>query len=263
MKKFIFDVFYSKTEKGFVYRIDDYLITSLIVLNILAVMLETFKGLLEEYYNLFLYFEIFSVFIFTVEYALRIWVSDLKYPELSKTKARLKYIFSFMGLVDLFAILPFYIPLFFTFDGRFLRILRLFRLIRILKLSSYTTALQLLASVIFEKKQELIVTVFTIFILLLFSSALMYELESDVQPDQFPNIFATFWWAVATLTTIGYGDVYPITAMGKFLAAITAIFGIGLVAIPTGLLSAGFLSKIRDEKELKICPHCGKSFDEH
>lgn len=263
MKKLIFEILYEKQKQGFLYKIDDYFITTLILLNVIAVMLETFKGIFSKYYVVFFYFELFSIIAFTIEYFLRIWVSDLKSPEIPKFNARMKYIFSFMGVIDLLAILPFYLPFIFTFDGRMARILRLFRLLRILKLSHYTDALKLLIDVIAEKKKELIVTIVTIFILVLFASALMYELESEVQPEQFPNIFATFWWAVATLTTIGYGDVYPITAMGKFLAAITAIFGIGLVAIPTGLLSAGFLNKINQERKNIICPHCGKNVEEH
>jgi len=258
MKILIFDIFYDKEKAGFLYKIDDYFITSLIVLNIVAVMAETFKDFYIEYENYFFYFELFSVFAFTLEYFLRIWVSDLRFPELSKFRARLKYIFSIIGLVDLLAILPFYLHFIFAVDGRLARIFRLFRLFRIFKLSHYSNSLNLLFEIFAEKKKELIVTITTIFILLLFSSALMFELENEVQPVQFPNIFATFWWAIATLTTIGYGDVYPVTAMGKFLASLTAIFGIGLVAIPTSILSVGFLSKITLERKEEICPHCGK-----
>lgn len=257
MKQTIFEIFYDKEKSGFLYKIDDYFITSLIVLNIIAVIAETFESLHQEYYSFFFYFELFSVIAFSIEYFLRIWVSDIRFPHLGKIASRFRYIFSIMGLVDLLAILPFYLHLIFMVDGSLARIIRLFRLFRIFKISHYSNALNLLFSVIAEKRKELIVTIATIFILLLFSSALMFELEKEVQPDQFPNIFATFWWAIATLTTIGYGDVYPITAGGKLLAALTAIFGIGLVAIPTGLLSAGFLTKItRDRKD--ICPHCGK-----
>lgn len=258
MKQTIFEIFYDKEKSGFLYKIDDYFITSLIILNIIAVMAETFESLHVKYETYFYAFEIFSVFSFTLEYILRIWVSDLRFPRYGKVKSRLKYIFSIMGLVDLLAILPFYLHFILKVDGSLARIFRLFRLFRIFKISHYSNALNLLFSVFAEKKKELIVTIATIFILLLFSSALMFELENAVQPDQFPNIFATFWWAIATLTTIGYGDVYPITAGGKLLAALTAIFGIGLVAIPTGLLSAGFLTKITLEKE-EICPHCGKN----
>jgi len=264
MKKLLFNILYTKDQKGILYKIDDYFITTLIILNVLAVMLETFKEIYTSYRDIFYYFELASVIIFSIEYIARVWIADLRFPELSKTKARLKYIFSGMGIIDLVAILPFYIPFIISFDGRMARILRLFRLFRIFKLSHYTKALTLLFNVFSEKKQELIVTIVTIFILLLFSSALMFELEHELQPEQFPNIFATFWWAIATLTTIGYGDVYPITAMGKVLAGLTAVFGIGLVAIPTGLLSAGFLNKIsKDEEEITVCPHCGEDLRTH
>lgn len=264
MKKLLHDILYTKDQKEFVYKIDDYFITTLIILNVIAVMLETFEDINNQYSLKLYYFELFSVIIFSFEYLIRVWVADLRFPEYSKITSRFKYIFSPMGIIDLFAIIPFYLPFVIAFDGRMARILRLFRLFRIFKLSHYNKSLTLLINVFAEKKQELIVTIVTIFILLIFSSALMFELEHELQPEKFPNIFATFWWAIATLTTIGYGDVFPVSAMGKVLAGLTAVFGIGLVAIPTGLLSAGFLNKIsKDDNEIKNCPHCGKDIHNH
>ncbi|WP_423127158.1 potassium channel family protein [Gaoshiqia sp. Z1-71] len=117
--------------------------------------------------------------------------------------------------------------------------------------------------VIKEKKSELAVTAFVAFVVLLMASFIMYYLEAEDQPDAFPNILAAFWWAIATLTTVGYGDVYPVTAMGKLLSGLIAVMGIGLVALPTGLISAGFMNKIERKKSGQICPHCGKKIDEH
>lgn len=211
-------------------------------------ILESYQEL-SKYSNYFQYFEIFSVAIFTIEYLLRFWVSDLNFPEKTKFTARLKYIFSFNGVIDFLAIIPFYLPMLFHFDGRVLRILRLFRLFRILKLSYYNESIATLIVVFKKNSKILTVTMFTVIILLIITSSIMFELEHQVQPEQFPNIPQTIWWSVATLTTIGYGDVYPLTNEGRILASITALLGIGLVAIPTGVISAGFIDELQKKSK--------------
>lgn len=246
-KRSIFEALYGN-RKGFIYMIDDYLINGLILLNVTAIILESFDSIYNQYGNLFHIFELFSVIIFSIEYISRVWVADLRFKNLSPFKARLKYISSFMGLIDLFAIIPFYLPFLVSLDLRTLRILRILRLFRIFKLAHYSSSLRLVGKVFNKKKEELFITLVLSVLILLITSSIMYKLEHDVQPDNFENIFATLWWAVATLTTIGYGDVYPVTAWGKILAAVTAIFGIGVVAIPTGILSAGFLEEIQNKK---------------
>lgn len=265
VKSVINDILNSGDEhKGWIYKIDDVLINGLIVLNVIAIILESFHDIYLEYHNFFYVFELFSVAIFTFEYILRIWVADIYYLHLSGVKARFRYIFSLYGLIDIIAILPFYIPNLIKLDLRFVRILRLLRLFRIFKLIKYSSSLQLIGNVIKNRKNELLITIFVTTIIILIASSLMYELENEVQPDKFPNILASFWWAVATLTTIGYGDVYPLTGWGQFLAAITAIFGIGLVAVPTGILSMGFVEEIgkkNSKKEKNKCPHCGESLE--
>jgi voltage-gated potassium channel len=281
-KKKIFEVLYTndsdKSNAGIWYLLDDYFISGLILLNVAAIMLQSFDPVYQNYKTLFFIFEVFSVVVFSLEYIFRIWVVDLKYPKEPAWKAKLGYIFSFMGLVDLLAILPFYLPFLIKIDLRFLRILRLLRLFRIFKLAHYSESIRLVGAVIKDKKDELGITLFGTFILLLVTSTLMYEIENPYQPEQFPNIFASFWWAVATLTTIGYGDVYPITAWGKFLAGLTAIFGIGLVAIPTGLISVGFMEEIDKKNKKKkqqpdiersecgcpnYCPNCGEDLKQY
>lgn len=263
IKKLIFEILYTPPgKKGIIYLIDDVFINILILLNAVAIVLDSFSSVRNVYQEELKCFELFSIIIFSVEYILRLWVSDLKYPELPKWKARLKYIFSFMGLIDLCAILPFYINYYTDFIA-----LRAFRLFRIFKLSYYSASFQLLGEVIVKKKRELLITVFGAVIIVFISSSLMYEIESQYQPEAFSNIVTTFWWAVATLMTIGYGDVVPITPAGKILASITAIFGVGIVAIPTGLISVGFieeLTKKNKERDNKInyCPYCGKKLPE-
>lgn len=245
-------------------------IMALILLSVTGIILESFANFREQYGVALQVFEWFTVAVFSAEYLLRVWTADLKFTEDSPWRARLQFILSPMGLIDLLAILPFYLPFFFKFDLRFIRILRITRLLRIFKLSRYTRALSLFTSVFFEKRNELGITLFVMFLLLLMSSTIMYYLESDIQPEQFPDIISTFWWSVATLTTVGYGDVYPVTGWGKLVSGVIAILGIGLVALPTGILSAGFIEKIEDNnkkkalvekvtnKPFKYCPHCGE-----
>ncbi len=235
----------------------------LILLNVIAVMFETIPEIANPLGQFLLKFEVFSVIIFTGEYLLRIYVSDLTHPSSSRIKSALKFIFSAYGLIDFLAIIPFYIPLWIKIDLRFLRILRLMRFMRIFKINRYNDSLTLIWTVIKDKKPELAMTGFVALLILLISSFLMYYIEGEAQPDKFPNILACFWWAIATLTTIGYGDIYPVTGFGKFVSGLIAVIGIGLIALPTGLVSAGFIKKIGgNEDHLKNCPHCGKDIDE-
>jgi voltage-gated potassium channel len=235
----------------------DTAIIILIILNIAAVIASSFSEF-SALNSLLLYrFEVVSVIIFTLEYFLRLWTAPDKYP--ASKLPYLKYLFSFMALIDLFAILPFYLPFAFKVDLRFLRILRLFRLLRIFKLNRYNSSMELFIRVFKNEKDKILMTSFVMGIMLILSASVMYYVENTAQPDQFPNIIATVWWAVATLTTVGYGDVYPVTILGKLLAGVIAILGIGLVALPTGIISSGFISELNHKKQ--ICPHCGKEIE--
>lgn len=246
-------------------------ISALIILSVIAIILESYAPLRERFGSIFSAFEWITVFIFSTEYILRIWTADLRYPGLGKAAARLKFICSPMGIVDLVAILPFYLPFVLAFDMRFVRLLRILRLLRVLKLKRHSRALAIIAQIFYEKRSELSITLFVTFILLLVSSSVMYNLEHQAQPEAFPNIISSFWWAIATLTTVGYGDVYPITAWGKFFGGIIALLGIGMVALPTGIISAAFIEGLAQEKEQKsdnnpaqslegynFCPCCGQ-----
>lgn len=242
-------------------RFFDYFIMSLILLSVIGLILESIPEINEEYSKVLAKFNAITIIIFSIEYLLRLYVSDLTHPSTNKIKSVFKYIFSIYGLIDLLAIVPFYLPMLIKMDLRFLRAVRLTRFLRVLKVNRYNDSMNLIWTVIREKKAELTVTGFVTFLILLFASFLMYHVEGAQQPDQFPNIVAAFWWAVATLTTVGYGDVYPITGLGKMISGLIAIMGIGLVALPTGLISAGFISKIEDKRlhdKRTICPHCNK-----
>jgi voltage-gated potassium channel len=270
----------------------------LIVLSIIAVVVESEETIRISHQSIFLWFEIIAVAIFTVEYIARVYTATLKYPELSTGRALLKYMLSPMAIVDLLAIAPFYIELIASqmglleiMDLRFIRVLRLMRLLRIFKLNRYNSSMKIIGEVMKEEKEKLFITVFMTGILLVLASALIWTVEHEGQPDAFPNIYSSMWWAVATLTTVGYGDVYPTTAMGKILAGVIALLGIGLVALPTGILAGSFVQALNEQKDqdlqeqaaeiaanvaeevilehehdfehVAICPHCGKDIDSH
>jgi voltage-gated potassium channel len=234
----------------------------LILLNVLAVVLESVPAYSQEYRYFFKAFEIFSIVIFTLEYLMRLWTCDLDQKFAAPVIGRLRFMIQPMSLIDLLAILPFFLPLFFVFDLRFLRILRLVRMVRLLKLGRYFEVIQKLGRVFVAKREELIFSLGIVLLILVISSSLMYYVENPVQPDVFSSIPAAMWWGVATLTTVGYGDVYPITAAGKFLGAIIAIMGIGMVALPTGIIGSGFMEEIRSRQDKIICPHCGRQFED-
>ncbi len=235
----------------------EYFISTLILLNIVCIFLESYKSIKAEYKDLFYTFEAFSIAIFSIEYLIRIWIADLNFPKLSPTKARLKYIFSFLGLIDLASILPFYLPYFFKIDLRVVRILRLLRLLRLLKLNRHSKSLKVIGKVLKNTKSDILVTIFMVFILLILASTLMYSIENDAQPEAFENIGQALWWAIATLTTVGYGDIYPITGLGKFLSGIIALLGIGIVALPTGIISSAYIEEVQKQKKTCTCPNCG------
>jgi len=240
-------------------RIDDYFLLILIILNVIAMIIGSVNSIQEKYSLEFYYFELISIIIFTIEYILRLWVCicDKKYQK--GLSGRVRYALTPMALIDLLAILPFYLP-FTGLDLRAIRIFRLLQFFRIAKSARYVTSLRLFARVIKSRKSELAITSIVMFMLIIFASTLMYHFEGDVQPDKFPDIPTSMWWAVSTMTTVGYGDVIPITGIGKFIASIVAILGIGLFALPTGILGAGFIEELQKKKKnesIYQCPNCG------
>lgn len=236
-------------------------LASLIVLNTIAVILETVESIQIQYKFLFYCFEIISVIIFTLEYILRLWSITAARKYSHPNWGRIKFIFSSSSLIDLLAILPFYLPMIIGFDLRFIRILRLFRLVRIFKISRYMKATTMIANVFKEKKEELLITLMLIFFLIIIVSTIMFYVEHESQPEKYSSIPETMWWSVATLTTVGYGDLYPITILGKTLASIIAILGIGMVALPAGILASGFSDELKKVKVPKHCPHCDKEIN--
>lgn len=238
-------------------RVFDIAILALIFLNVIAVIVGSVQSVQERWRAFLDVFEIVSVLIFTVEYVARLWSCTVD-PEYSgRIRGRLRLALRAMSIIDLLAILPFYLP-FLGIDLRSLRVLRLLRILRVAKVGRYYSSLNLIKHVFQSKKEELVLTSALMGLLLVVSSSVLYYCENAVQPDAFSSIPATMWWAVATLTTVGYGDMYPVTLMGKFCASIIAILGIGMFALPTGILGAGFMEAIQKKKGQHVCPHCGK-----
>lgn len=243
----------------------DPFIMGLIVLNVAAVVLETEQWLYLRYASVFHAFDAFSVAVFSVEYILRLWSCTEDPRFVNPVQGRLRFMLTPLALIDLFAVLPFYLPFIFP-EMRFLRAVRLFRLFRVLKLARYSESLQTFIDVLRLKKDEMGLIFFAIVILLTISSSLMYEAEHEAQPDSFSSIPAAMWWGIVTLATVGYGDMFPVTPIGKLIGSVVVILGIGLFALPAGMLAAGFaevLQARRDAKERDgmICPHCKRWID--
>ena len=229
----------------------DIFIEILVLLNVAAVILESFESIYLSYKLEFDLFEIFTVCVFTTEFVLRLWVSDIKYPHKYRWQAYKKFLLSPNAFIDILAILPFFIPFLIDIDLRHLRIFRLMRLLRVFKLTKYSQSLKQIGKIMSEKKQELMATLLLTFSVLVISSSLMYYVEREVQPEAFKNILYSFWWGIATLTTVGYGDIYPMTGLGKILGAVVALMGVLIVAIPTGIISSSFVQKMEENNYKK------------
>ncbi|MBC8208398.1 MAG: ion transporter [Desulfobulbaceae bacterium] len=264
LKHRVYQLINPSEKGGRLGRLFDMFIILLIVLNILAVILSTMEHLHLRYKQAFDLFELFSVLIFTAEYLLRIWVCTCEERYQRSPLGRLRFMFTPMALIDLLAILPFYLPFFITADMRVLRALRLFRLFRVFKLARYTESLRHIRAVFVDKRGELGVVLMVVSTMLILSSSLMYLAENEAQPEVFSSIPAAMWWSVVTLTTVGYGDLYPITPFGKLLAAIIALLGVGIVALPAGIIASGFIREDMEESNAEnkkhTCPHCGQDF---
>jgi voltage-gated potassium channel len=236
------------------YYCDLFLFT-LIVLNVAAVCLETIDTLYAQYKTLFTLVELVSVTIFSLEYGLRIW-SRAAAPD-GKQKGpfskRMAYVFSFTGIIDLLAILPSIIPL--LLGGVDLRWLRILRLMRLLKFSHYSSALEDLISAVRHESRSFVATLYLLVLALLISSAMIYVAEQEAQPEHFGSIPQAMWWTVVTLTTVGYGDIVPMTVAGKFIATLTALMGVCVVALLTGIVATGFTNQVamrRNQLEAEI-----------
>lgn len=244
-------------------KIINIFIIVLIVLNVLAVMIETVDSIRIPHEQFFRDFDVFSVIIFTIEYVLRVWSSnhDPKYRH--SINGRLKYMVSPAALIDLIAILPFFVHAIVGLDLRVLRILRLLRFFRLFRLTAYTKSAHMVINIFKSRKSDLILAFILTSFLIVIASCLVYFAEHGAQPEKFSSIPATIWWSIVSLTTVGYGDMYPVTVLGKMFASLTLLAGVALLALPAGIITTGFIEESRKLRKPRHenCPHCGMPID--
>ena len=247
-KKRLFEIIQLGNKEDIPSRICDYVIVLTIVLNLSILVINTFD-FSTRIQTLLNVTEAVTVVIFTIEYILRIWTADLLRPKRGPVESRLYFIFSLEGLIDLLALLPYFLLMLPAGIVAF-RILRVFRVFHLFRINSQYDAFNVVIDVLRDKKEQIISSVVLIFTLMLASSVVIYSLEHDAQPEAFSNAFSGMWWSVSTLLTVGYGDIYPITIAGRVFTIITAFLGVGMVAIPTGIISAGFVERYTRLKSL-------------
>lgn len=239
IKKRTFEIIQIGTRVDFWSRAFDYFISFMILLSISVTFMLTFAEL-DKYADVMEAIEFFTIIVFIIEYALRVWTSDLLYPHLDKRKAALRFVFSFYGIVDLLTIVSYFGPLY--SNGMIaLRIIRVTRILRLFQINTNSDTYNVVADVLMDKKKQLLSSISMILMLMLAASLCMYGFEHEAQPDIYENAFSGIWWAMSTILTVGYGDIYPITIGGKIMAILIALLGVCVVAIPTGVISAGFV----------------------
>ena len=248
-RKKVYDILEHGFDGSSTSRLFSGFIVLLIILNVSAIILESYKPIGEMYHQEFLLFNIFSVVVFTLEYFARIWVSvESPHSERSgPTKSRVKYLLSPVSLIDLLAIAPFYLSFIFAIDLRYLRMLRM---IRLLKLTHYFKGLHLFIDVFKKELPSIGAAIIIMCVLVIMSASVMYGLEHEAQPDVFDSIPSAIWWSVVTMTTVGYGDVIPVTFLGKFISIFIMLLGVGIVALPAAMLAAKFGDELRTRKQL-------------
>lgn len=262
-KKRIFEIIQIGKDTDFVSRAFDFVIMGAILINLIIAIAETYPQM--EPYEHWLYIaETVTVVLFTVEYGLRVWTANYLFPQRKRSSAIRRYVLSLSGIVDLLSFLPFYLPFFFPSGIVAFRIFRVVRILRLFRVNRYYDALNVITRVLERKKNQLLSSVFIILVLMVAASLCMYSLEHKAQPEVFANAFSGFWWAVSTLLTVGYGDIYPITLAGRLFGTVITFLGVGMVAIPTGILSAGFveqMSELQMKEEKVYCPYCGRKLE--
>ena len=243
------------TADDFVSGAYDFTGTAIVIINLIVTVMYTFNRMEAEYGPLLLTIEAFTVAFFAIDYCLRVWTAQFIRPGIPERRAVWKYMTSFTGIVDLLSWLPYYLPFFFPAGAAVFRILRVVRIFRLFQINAYYDSLNVIGEVINSKRQQLFSSVFIILVLMLASSLCMYSLENAAQPEVFSNAFSGIWWSVSTLLTVGYGDIYPITIPGKIMGILISFLGVGMVAIPTGIISAGFVDQYSRLKRMSEYAH--------
>ena len=228
----------------------DIISTGALLLNLAASILLTFDHISKCYGGLLLLLESATVLFFGIDYVLRLITANYLYPDSNERDSLIRYVFSAAGIIDLLSFLPYYLPVFFPAGLAVFRMFRVVRIFRLFRINAYYDSLNVITEVIVSKKQQLLSSVFIILTLMLASSLCMYSLEHEAQPDVFRNAFSGIWWSAATLFTVGYGDIYPVTTLGKVFSIAITFLGVGMVAIPTGIISAGFVEQYSQFKRI-------------
>mgnify|MGYP003444872691 FL=1 len=257
LKTIIYEILEVSDSSNF-YSLADLIITFWIVLNITAFIASTSPIFSLEQKLIFEYIEIVSSLMFSIEYIFRMWVCTVDRQYKHPLWGRIKYALTPLSIIDLISVLPFYLMLLFPSIG-FVNSISILRLLRLLKMSRYSESVRTLGTVLHAKKEELIATAFAVFIILIFASSIMYFVESEAHPKAFGSIPDAMWWGVVTLTTVGYGDIYPITPLGRFLGAILAFLGIGIFALPAGIIASGFSEEVQKRKQQKTTENLEQS----
>lgn len=246
-RKRIFDIIQIGNKHDLPSRLFDYGITLVIMVNLLITFVLTFS-LPDSTLALLQVIERITMILFTMEYGLRLWTADYLYPGKSRVKSIWRFMVSFYGVIDLLTILPYWLPMETIYGMGVFRIIRVVRIFHLFKVNSQSDAYNVIVSVLREKSRQLASSISIIAILMLSASFLMYSVEHNAQPDVFDNAFSGLWWAVSSVLTVGYGDIYPVTILGRLLAILICILGVMITAIPTGILSAGFSENFREAK---------------
>ena len=256
----IFEIVEIGSTGDLISRLYDLFYTITILVNLTATILSTFDPIEAQHGALLDVLDLITVVFFTIDFALRIYTADYRYPGKTLPRAAARYMVSFSGIIDILSFLPFYLPVFFPAGAVAFRMLRVIRIFRLFRINGYYDSLNVITSVLSSKKKQLVSSVCIILVLMLASSLCMYSLENAAQPDVFKNAFSGIWWAASTLLTVGYGDIYPITTAGRILGIIITFLGVGMVAIPTGIISAGFVEL---DTRLKRMTEQASEFDMH
>lgn len=261
-KNRIFEIIQIGNRSDFPSLFFDIFIVAVIVINLFITFFETFEAS-KPYMGVLRVVETVTIIIFLVEYILRVWTADNLYPDKSEVAARFSFVRSFYGVIDLLTILPFFLPMVLPSGVGAFRMLRVVRIMHLFRINAQYDTFNVITAVLKDKRNQLLASLFLIVVLMVGSSLAMYSFEHEAQPENFANAFSGIWWSMSTLLTVGYGDIYPVTVAGKILAIIIAFLGVGLVAIPTGIISAGFVEyftkiktgKLRDDNMQMITLH--------
>ena len=223
-------------------KLIDYIIVGCIIINLSLAIFETFEES-APYQGIIDIVELITTILFTVEYILRVWTAKYLYPDKKEISAIFSFVFSFFGIIDLLTFLPYYLPIIFPGGAVAFKMFRVIRVFKLFRINTQYDAFNVIVEVLNEKKRQLLSSILMIFILMVAASLIMYSLEHAAQPEHFDNSFSGLWWSISALLTVGYGDIYPITTLGKLTAIIITFLGVGMVAIPTGIISAGFVEQ--------------------